>query len=335
MEKKEHNKVSIIVPVYKVEKYLNACLQSITGQTYSNLEIILIDDGSPDNCPQICDEWRQNDARIKVIHQENLGVSVARNRAIESVSGEYILFVDSDDWIETNMVEVLVDRMESSTDDIDAVFFGYIEVDEDGNSIRKIAPQHNEIVNRNRGVELIFGEYGTFLWNKMFRTKLIDSNSFFDQKLKIGEDELWMVDALKKSKRILLISNQLYYYRRRMDGASNDYNLNSKRLSEITAQQKTLKSIEDYGSETLTNLVNCRLYYCGYKIMRLAYYQNNYAIFDQIDSEIEKGRRIWYKTHNNFLGNCRRKMVETMMRIRIPQKVVRILDKNDLIEWKK
>lgn len=84
-------------------------------------------------------------------------------------------------------------------------------------------PKHKEIVNRNQGVELIFGEYGTFLWNKLFRAKLIGNNSLFDRELKIGEDELWMVDVLKKSRRILAIDNPLYYYRRRMDGASNDY----------------------------------------------------------------------------------------------------------------
>lgn len=121
------NKVSIIVPVYKVEKYLNNCIRSIVEQTYSNLEVILIDDGSPDGCPQICNEWRQKDTRIKVIHQENLGVSAARNRAIECISGEYILFVDSDDWIANNMVEVLVHGMESS-EDVDAVFVDMLKL---------------------------------------------------------------------------------------------------------------------------------------------------------------------------------------------------------------
>ena len=128
------NKVSIIVPVYKVEKYLDNCIRSIVEQTYSNLEVILIDDGSPDGCPQICNEWRQKDTRIKVIHQENLGVSAARNRAIECISGEYILFVDSDDWIANNMVEVLVHGMESS-EDADAVFCGYVEVDEEATTV--------------------------------------------------------------------------------------------------------------------------------------------------------------------------------------------------------
>lgn len=334
MKQKKCRKVSIVVPVYKVEKYIDNCIDSVVEQTYPNLEIILVDDGSPDNCPQICDSWEKKDARIKVIHQKNSGVSVARNKAIEQMTGDYILFVDPDDWIAENMVETLVREIEQSTE-IDAVFCGYVEVDEKGNKLRTVQPRCEKIVDRNEGVESIFGEYGTVLWNKMFRTELLNGNSLFDLELKIGEDELWMINVLKKAKKILLIDKPLYYYRRRLDGASNDYRLNSKRLSEITAQQRTLVSIADYNSDSLTKLVERRLYYCGYKIMRLAYYQKKYDVFKKIDAEIENGRKVWYKTHDNFLGNCRRKIVETMMRMRIPQSLVKIFDKNDILEWKR
>ena len=95
--------VSVIVPVYKVEKYLDKCIESIVGQTYENLEIILVDDGSPDNCPTMCDEWAQKDSRIKVIHKENGGLSSARNAGLDACTGDYIGFVDSDDWIEPDM----------------------------------------------------------------------------------------------------------------------------------------------------------------------------------------------------------------------------------------
>ncbi|MCH5320896.1 MAG: glycosyltransferase, partial [Eubacterium sp.] len=93
-------KVSIIVPVYNVEKYLNRCVESIVKQTYTNLEIILVDDGSPDNCPAMCDAWAERDSRIKVIHKENGGVSSARNIGIDNADGDYISFVDSDDYVE-------------------------------------------------------------------------------------------------------------------------------------------------------------------------------------------------------------------------------------------
>ena len=96
-------KISVIVPVYKVEKFLDRCVESIVGQTYENLEIILVDDGSPDNCPSMCDKWAEKDSRIKVIHKENGGVSSARNAALYAATGDFIGFVDSDDWIEPDM----------------------------------------------------------------------------------------------------------------------------------------------------------------------------------------------------------------------------------------
>ena len=103
--------VSVIVPVYKVEKYLDKCIESIVGQTYKNLEIILVDDGSPDNCPAMCDSWAQKDSRIKVIHKPNGGVSSARNTALDAASGEYICFVDSDDVLELDTVKYMVDNI--------------------------------------------------------------------------------------------------------------------------------------------------------------------------------------------------------------------------------
>lgn len=103
--------VSVIVPVYKVEKYLDKCVESIVEQTYKNLEIILVDDGSPDNCPSMCDSWAQKDSRIKVIHKENGGVSSARNSALDAAAGDYICFVDSDDFIEPNAVGYMLENI--------------------------------------------------------------------------------------------------------------------------------------------------------------------------------------------------------------------------------
>ena len=105
--------VSIIVPVYKVEKYLRECVDSILGQTYRELQIILVDDGSPDGSGAICDEYALHDDRVTVIHSENGGLSAARNRGLALCEGEYVLFVDSDDWLEDNAVEVLVNKAEA------------------------------------------------------------------------------------------------------------------------------------------------------------------------------------------------------------------------------
>ena len=104
----EPPKVSIIVPIYNVEQYLRRCIDSLLAQTYTNIEIVLVDDGSPDNCGDICDEYAQTDTRIKVIHKKNCGLSAARNSGIEAVSGEWVTFIDSDDWLETDAIECLM-----------------------------------------------------------------------------------------------------------------------------------------------------------------------------------------------------------------------------------
>ena len=113
--------ISVIVTVYKTEKYIKQCVDSILNQTYKNLEIILVDDGSPDGCPEICDKYAKQDDRVVVIHQNNTGLSGARNSALDICKGDYISFVDSDDWIETNAYEVLADKL--ATNGVDVVCF--------------------------------------------------------------------------------------------------------------------------------------------------------------------------------------------------------------------
>ena len=102
------DKISVIVPIYKVENYLHRCVDSIINQTYTNLEIILVDDGSPDNCPMICDEYAKKDSRIRIVHKKNEGVAVARNVGIDIATGKYIMFVDSDDFIENDMIKSML-----------------------------------------------------------------------------------------------------------------------------------------------------------------------------------------------------------------------------------
>ena len=112
--------ISVIVPVYRTEAYLDRCIESIVDQTYTNLEIILVDDGSPDRCPQMCDEWARRDTRIRVIHKKNGGLSDARNAGMAAATGEYIGFVDSDDWIKPDMFRLLYEKMEQMQSDIAA-----------------------------------------------------------------------------------------------------------------------------------------------------------------------------------------------------------------------
>lgn len=319
--------VSIIVPVYKVEPYLEKCLQSIVLQTYKHIEVILVDDGSPDCCPQICDMWAHRDSRIKVIHQKNQGVSAARNAAMACLTGEFLMFVDSDDWIEQTMVEKMV-RSVDENEDVDVVFCGYKEVTGTTENIfRIVEPQTTGIVDRNKGVAQIFGDYSTMLWNKLFRTSILQSNPEFDKKIMIGEDELWMIQNLKNARNIALINESLYFYRSRLDGASKNFELSAARLSEVASQKMVLSEISKYGAKELTLLAQKRMYYSCQHIMKIAFYQDNIHIFNWIDTEIDDVRKVWFAQHNNLLGKCRRKMVEHMMRKNYPKCFIKLFDK--------
>ena len=163
-------KVSIIIPVYNVEKYLAECLDSVINQTYSNLQIIVVDDGSTDASGQICDEYAEKDNRITVIHQVNAGAANAKNTGLDNVKGDYVTFVDSDDWVELNWIETMTDAMEKY--DVDVVECGFDRVYADSIGEGKIY-QDGEILT----VEDYFRQYNenwvsVIFWNKLFKASL-------------------------------------------------------------------------------------------------------------------------------------------------------------------
>lgn len=201
--------VSIIVPIYRAEKYLNKCVQSIVDQTYKNLEIILVDDGSPDNCPAICDAWAKKDSRIRVIHQRNGGFSAARNAGLDAATGTYIQFVDSDDWIEPNMVEALVIYAQQTHADI--VRCGYYE--EDGlqhlafcSTAQTHCPDQNTLIVDLMNDGLMSGA----LWNKLYRHSALGETRFRNG---YSEDILFNYLLLAKEPKVVYVSEAYYHYR--------------------------------------------------------------------------------------------------------------------------
>lgn len=140
--------VSIIIPVYKVEKYLSKCIESIFKQTYFDLELILVDDGSPDKCPEICDTYASKDERVVVIHQKNAGVSAARNAGLEKAKGEYIGFVDPDDWIAPEMYKKMISELESSESDLAICGYEYYDEDYHVDEQRRYKVRFNEVVDQ-------------------------------------------------------------------------------------------------------------------------------------------------------------------------------------------
>lgn len=202
--------LSIIVPVYKVEKFLIKCIDSILSQTYENFELILIDDGSPDNCHKICDEYAEKDKRVIVIHQKNLGVSAARNAGMDIAKGEYIGFIDSDDYIVPEMYEMMINRMEKNHCDL--VICGYDYVDEQGNVNRAFEIKEDEVLSQR---EVMYKQYDILptirfgIWNKLFKRELIQ-NLRFPVGVHSAEDGVFLCEYLKKIKSALFI-HQPYY----------------------------------------------------------------------------------------------------------------------------
>jgi len=216
-------KISVIVPVYKVEKYLRKCVDSILNQTYRNLEIILVDDGSPDGCPAICDEYAAADGRVKVIHKPNGGVSSARNMGLDMAAGDYFGFVDSDDWIDPGMFESLLNALRRSSASIAACGYTYYT---DAQNVRQMPLlwDNNSIDGENLVGSILYGatprkrvDIGPFVWNKLFKRELWE-NTRFDTSLVISEDLMALLQIVLKSETMAVCPQPLYFYRQNKSG---------------------------------------------------------------------------------------------------------------------
>lgn len=201
--------VSIIIPVYKVEQFLDKCVESIVGQTYDALEILLVDDGSPDRCPELCDRWAERDNRVRVIHKPNEGVGKARNTGLEAASGEYIMFVDSDDYLPPDAVEVLVKRM--TADGSDMAIGKNLRVYEDGHTDGSLCDFMRDGVLTGDDFLAAMGEkehYAVAPWGKLYSRRALEGISF--PPLIRGQD-LWVFPLIVLNCRSVSVVNHLVY----------------------------------------------------------------------------------------------------------------------------
>lgn len=211
----ENRKISVIIPVYKVEKYLPKCIESIVNQTYNNLEIILVDDGSPDRSSEICDKYALKDGRIKVIHKENGGVARARNTGLDAATGDYIGFVDSDDWIETDMYELLMKN--AIKYDADISMCGET-VYENGEIVS--APNSGEVRLLNRieaKKSTVVGGTMGFVWNKIYKRDTV-GDVRFSSDYGCSEDLMFVYQLLENTDKIVVDSSAKYNYFRNDGG---------------------------------------------------------------------------------------------------------------------
>lgn len=224
-----HRKVSVIIPVYKVEKYLKRCIESVVNQSYKNIEIILVNDGSPDKCGEICDAYAKIDSRIKVIHKENGGLSSARNAGLDIASGEYIMFVDSDDWIEEDSLEKLDKYMDMSYDIINFKF-RFAKGKTKNIELNDKLKDSYECDLLSYIDKLFLGELDFFIWNKLYKKNLFDKVRFPEGRN--YEDLATIYKLYFKAKNIIVTDYTLYYY---WLGNSNSITSNS-----------TIKNMTDY-----------------------------------------------------------------------------------------
>lgn len=253
----EKEKISVIVPVYNVEKYLDECLSSIVNQTYKNLEIICINDGSTDNSLKILERYQDKDKRITIINQENHGVSYARNVGINLAKGSYISFVDPDDIIALNTYETAINKMEH---DVDILIWGY-------NSLPNsawwawagISP--NLVCNTQTAKAFFEGKnVSVVVWNKLYKISMLKENALkFDENLSVSEDVEFNMLGFPMAKKIQFISDKLYNYRIKREGSltdthkQNNLAKNHRIMFETVLKKwKNVDILNDYSTEVLS-----------------------------------------------------------------------------------
>lgn len=203
-------KISVIVPVYNCKKYISKCLDSIVNQTYKNLQIIVVDDGSTDGSEKICELWAKKDSRIEVIHQKNSGVSVARNVGMKRIKGQLVSFIDADDMLDLDMYEFLVTLMEKYEADISHCGYKHLV----GKEVRLVHDTHKIIVQKKEeALECLIGGklFVGSLWNKLYKVELLN-NLFFNEHIKINEDILFNYQVFCRANRIVFADYAKYNY---------------------------------------------------------------------------------------------------------------------------
>lgn len=201
-------KISILIPAYNVEKYLPTCLDSVLGQTYQDLQVVIIDDGSKDCTLEVCKNYSKKDDRVEYYTQENKGVAETRNHLLSKVKGEYVLFVDADDWIELDMVEYLVSLATENSAEM-------VMCDRLINDAKPISSQPNiKILSQNEAIkDFLYHDYfiGS-LWNKLIKTSLMNDKTFKNE-ISYGEDALFVWNVLQDVDTVVVSTKQLYHYR--------------------------------------------------------------------------------------------------------------------------
>lgn len=315
--------ISVIVPIYKVEDYLNRCVESIVNQTYRNLEIILVDDGSPDKCPGMCEKWAEKDNRIRVVHKENGGLSDARNAGMRVATGDYISFIDSDDYISLDFFETLYNV--AITQNADIVECSITDCYEDGRIDEYEDDAGIVSFNAEEALSGLIAEnpFHQHVWNKLYRSSIALTVPFAVGKL--NEDEFWTYQVFGQSKRVAKINKTMYFYLQR-SGSIMGEGYNIRRLDALEGKANRQIYIEEHfpnlAVQSRLDMFNSCIfaYQCILKYLTGAEkreakeiifrYKNNYSpSFSDIKSADSSSRKWYVLAKLSFSFCCKIKSV--------------------------
>ena len=255
--------ISVIVPIYKVEAYLDRCVQSIVDQTYKNLEIILVDDGSPDRCPEMCDIWAKKDTRIRVIHKRNGGQSDARNVGIDTAKGSYIAFVDSDDWIDSCFIEYLYNGIQQTGADVCACAFRITYPDSPDTASTPPPFCVKSYSAEEALATLIKGHtFCAVVWNKLYSAKLLNGIRF--ELGKYIDDEFFSYRVLGKARHTAFVPVELHNYLQRSGSLMSAFSI--RRLEALDAYLERIAYFKEhfpklYVEDSATFSICCANFY--------------------------------------------------------------------------
>lgn len=309
--------ISVIVPIYNVEKYLARCVDSMVNQTYKNLEIILVDDGSPDCCPQMCDDYAEKDSRIKVVHKKNGGLSDARNAGMAVATGEYISFIDSDDYVSDDFFECLLDVMNKENSDIAEC--SVVKLYEDNRFDEFSDDLSVKTYDTQDAMSALIAEnpFHQHVWNKLYKTELVKDIPYAVGKL--NEDEFWTYQVFGIANKVSKLNKTMYYYFQR-NSSIMGVGYNIRRLDALEGKANRQKYIENNFPELSTQAKidlygSCMFAYQSVlKFMSgadkkkalelIRKYRKMYNLsFDEIKLADKSARKYFYLANCNF-GFC-------------------------------
>ncbi|MCP3029193.1 glycosyltransferase family 2 protein [Halobacillus sp. A5] len=306
--------VSVIVPIYKVEKYIHRCIDSILTQSYQKLEIILVDDGSPDRCGEIANQYADKDPRVKALHKENGGLSDARNFGMKHVTGEFTMFVDSDDWLEPQAIDHMIHHMLAFKADVIQSAFYYAHKDHLLFDQRYYSKNGDLLIYDNEKLmyELVKNEtVKNFAWGKLYRTELIRDLEF--EKGVLFEDVFWAHNVMHRVRTFIVLNEPLYNYYQRNDSIVANYTIRNldiikglKVRHEFLEKEHTSLTQESYKQLLKNLLIHYNLLLLNRKVDQQRmhrkeikeYIRQNYFNFKQAtenDQQLSLQLRLFYR----------------------------------------